>query len=118
MLYALRNYDYVALLDRTRLLALLLIPAFSGGANQNLTAALVGVMDVPVVATAGLKGDVEQRELSILKICQRIEKALSNKILCKIHVRIAFAEHICFCKFVFILIYHGNYLLILVCKCF
>ena len=38
--------------------AFFLVPAFACGANQQLAAALGGVVDVPVVAAAGLKGNV------------------------------------------------------------
>ena len=39
-------------------LALLLIPALTGGTQQQLSAALGGMVDVPVVAAARRKGDV------------------------------------------------------------
>ena len=61
-------------------------PPFVWAHNQNLTAALVGMMDMPVVSAARFKGDVEQRKLAVLKIRLRIQKALTDKILRKIHV--------------------------------
>ena len=61
-------------------------PPFVWAHNQNLTAALVGMMDMPVVSAARFKGDVEQRKLAVLIIRLRIQKALTDKILRKIHV--------------------------------
>ena len=43
------------------LLALFLIPAFSVYADQNLAAALPGMMDVPVIPAARLKGYVRNK---------------------------------------------------------
>ena len=40
--------------------ALFLVPAFACGTNQQLAAALGCVVDVPVVAAAGFKGNVGQ----------------------------------------------------------
>ncbi len=46
-------------------LAFLLVPAASGYADQHLSAALRGLVDVPVVAAAWLEGDVGKRHLCV-----------------------------------------------------
>lgn len=71
--------------DRTGLeadsgLPLLLIPALAGRADQELASAGRGVMDVPVVAAARLKGDVCKKD-GLLRIGQRIEEGRAGKIL-------------------------------------
>lgn len=71
--------------DRTGLEAdsgppLLLIPALAGRADQELASAGRGVMDVPVVAAARLKGDVCKKD-GLLRIGQRIEEGRAGKIL-------------------------------------
>ena len=45
--------------------ALLLIPALAGGADQQLTAAAFGVVDMPVVPAARLKGDIGQEHRAL-----------------------------------------------------
>ena len=52
------DHDDAALLQADGGLALFLIPALACGADQQLAAALGGVVDVPVVAAARLKGNV------------------------------------------------------------
>ena len=61
-------------------LPLLLIPALAGRADQELASAGRGVMDVPVVAAARLKGDVCKKD-GLLRIGQRIEEGRAGKIL-------------------------------------
>ncbi len=55
-------------------------------------------MDVPVVAAAALEGHVEERELAVLHIRQRVQKAAADKILCKPVIRGAGPEHVCLFK--------------------
>lgn len=57
-----------------------LAPAPTIRAQQDLAAALVGMMDMPVVATARLKGHVCQED-RLLGVGQRIEKRLADEIL-------------------------------------
>ena len=69
--------------DRTGLEAdsgppLLLLPALAGRADQELASAGRGVMDVPVVAAARLKGDVCKKD-GLLRIGQRIEDGHAEK---------------------------------------
>ena len=58
-----RNIDHVAGMQFSGFFAPFLIPALSVNADEELSAAFVSVMDVPVVAAAGLKRDVEGRDL-------------------------------------------------------
>ena len=51
--------------QRDGVLPLLLVPAGAGRADEDLAAAAGGVVDVPVVAAAGLKADVYQRQLTL-----------------------------------------------------
>ena len=44
-------------------LALFLIPATASHTDEHLSATLRGVMEVPVVATPGLKGNIRHRHL-------------------------------------------------------
>jgi len=56
--HARRDNDHLTRKQLHRLLSIFLIPAFTGSANQHLAAALVRVMDMPVVAATGFKGDI------------------------------------------------------------
>ena len=87
-------------------LAGLLIPALTGGAQQKLPAALFGMMDVPVVAAARLKGHIGG-EQAALGVRQGVEEGISNKLLGIGGVGSAGAEHIRFFKCVLILIFHA-----------
>ena len=58
------DVHHVAGLQRPGGLALLLIPAAAGHADQNLAAAALCVVDVPVVAAARLEGDVAHPHLA------------------------------------------------------
>ena len=58
-----RDVDHVARSEADGLLALLLVPAASGHADEHLPAALRGAVDVPVVAAAGLEGHVVEGNL-------------------------------------------------------
>ena len=55
MLNPCRNCDNIAGLKTLRFLAVLLIPAFSVGAEKQLSAAARCLMNVPVVSAAGFK---------------------------------------------------------------
>ena len=66
-----------------RRFSVLLIPAAPSHADEDLTAAAAGAVDVPVVAAARLKGDVGQKYGAFTGFDQRIEIGFSNKVLGK-----------------------------------
>lgn len=70
MLHVGRNMDDCAGEDFLRRLSFLLIPATSGYTYQHLSAALCGVVRMPVVTAARLKGNVEERYLTVRYLCQ------------------------------------------------
>lgn len=70
MLHVGWNMDDCAWEDFLRRLAFLLIPATSGYTYQHLSATLCGVVRMPVVTAARLKGNVEERYLTIRYLCQ------------------------------------------------
>ena len=65
MLHVGRNMDDCAWENLLCRLAFFLIPAASGYAYQHLAAALCGVVRVPVVTATRLKGNIEERYLTI-----------------------------------------------------
>lgn len=73
------RYDIAGLQALGRL-ACLLIPALAVYTDQQLTAALGGVVDMPVVPAAGFKSDVGN-ENGLCGIRQRIEIAFADEIL-------------------------------------
>ena len=83
--------DNIAGLQAPGRLALLLIPALAVHAQQQLSAALGSVMDVPVVAAAGLEGDVGYK-YRLLGVREGLEIALTHKILGVGGVGVALAE--------------------------
>ena len=64
VLYAGRDIDSVAGIQLNGILALLLIIAAAGNAYEDLSAAAFGVVDMPVVASARLEGDVINADLT------------------------------------------------------
>ena len=68
---------YITGAQLSRLLAPFLIPAPATDADQHLSAAVLGVMDVPVVPAPRFKGHVEYRHLLF---GQRCKVALPNEI--------------------------------------
>ena len=70
MLHVGRNMDDCAGEDFLRRLSFLLIPATSGYTYQHLSAALCGVVRVPVVTATRLKGNIEERYLTVGYLCQ------------------------------------------------
>lgn len=63
MLYAGSYVNNVARMEFLRLLAPLLIIAAAGNADEYLPSALIGLMNVPVVAAAGFKRNIENADL-------------------------------------------------------
>ena len=92
-------------------LSLLLIPAFSSGANQQLAAPAVGVMNMPVVPAARFKGHIGQKHSAFARFGQRIQIGIVNKILGVCRVGIAKAKNIFFIKRSFIVDTHEKTLL-------
>ena len=88
-------------------LALLLIPALTGSADQELSAALGGVVDVPVVAAAWLEGHVGQEDAGG-RVGQRVQKGLSDKILGVGVVGHTGAEDVLLFKGFFVAAFHGK----------
>ena len=78
VLYTGGDVDHVAGLERLRWLSPGLVPATAGHAEENLPAALLGVVDVPVVPAAWLKGHVINANLAG---GEGLEIALPHKIL-------------------------------------
>ena len=74
------DVDHVPRQQRPGILAPLLVPAASVGDEQDLAAALGGVMDVPVVTAAGLEGDIGD-ELGLRGVGQRIEVRAPREVL-------------------------------------
>ena len=70
-----------------------LIPALAGRADEHLPAALVRMVDVPVVAAARFKGHVSQKQ-AVLRTSQRVEKGIADKILRVGRVGLTEAENI------------------------
>ncbi len=50
-------------------LALFLIPALAGGADQQLSAAALGVVDMPMIPASGLKGNIGQKYRALTRFC-------------------------------------------------
>ena len=72
------DVDHVAGLERLCFLPPGLVPAPAGHADENLPAALLGVVDVPVIPAARLKGHVVYAHLAGGK---GLKIALPHKIL-------------------------------------
>ena len=83
--------DDIAGLQAPGRLARFLIPALAVHAQQQLSAVFGSVMNVPVVAAAGLKGDVGHK-YGLLGIGKGLEVAVAHKILCVSGVRFALTE--------------------------
>ena len=77
-------------------LARLLIPAQTVRAQQQLAAAGLRVVDVPVVAAGGGEGDVCE-ENGLRRVGQRVKEALAGEVLRVGRVRLAEAEETAVC---------------------
>ena len=80
VLYPSGDVDDIAGVQLLSCFAPLLVVASSGHTDQDLAAALISLVDVPVVAAAGLKGHIVHAHLAG---GERVEVALSHKILGK-----------------------------------
>ena len=87
------NDDYGAGRQAHGFLSGLLVPALTGGADEQLPTALDGMVDVPVVLAARLEGDIGQKQ-TVLRLCQRAEEGLAGKVLGVGVVGGAKAEHV------------------------
>ena len=110
VLHVRRNGDHRARHKAHGRLALLLIPALAGRADNHLPAALGRVVDVPVVAAARLKGHVGENQ-TVLRAGQRVEKGIADKILRISRVGLAEAENILRVKLFLIHDFHDDSLL-------
>ena len=102
------DLHHVAGFQRTRSLAPLLIPPLSGCAQQQLSAALRRVMDVPVVAAARLERDVCISRLAVARSCQRIEIGPADEELRVSRVLRSESEYVFALKFLIIRIYTSD----------
>ena len=57
------NVDYISRVQFAGRLASFLVITATAGDEQNLSAAFVGMVDVPIIAATGLKGDVADNNL-------------------------------------------------------
>ena len=91
-------------------LALFLIPALTGRAQQQLPAALGRMVNVPVVAAAWLKGYVGRKQAA-LRVGERVQVRLADKIAGIRGVGRAGAKQVLRFKVFFLQILHGKALL-------
>ena len=77
VLYPCGNIDHITRIQFLGFFSPFLIEALPGNADQNLSAALVRMMNMPVVAASGLKSDIVYANLMGGK---GIQVALSHKI--------------------------------------
>ena len=80
VLYPSGDVDDIAGVQLLSCFAPLLVVASSGHTDQDLAAALISLVDVPVVAAAGLKGHIVHAHLAG---GERVEVALSHKYWAK-----------------------------------
>ena len=106
------NHDNAALVKAHGRLALFLIPALSGGAYEQLSAAARRVMNVPVIAAAGLEGNV-RGEKPALRVGQGIQKRVPDEEPGLSSVRGTGSENIRLFKrfFVFVFHFHNPFLI-------
>lgn len=90
MLYAGSNVNNVARMELRGVIALLLIISAAGNANKYLPAALICLMNVPVVTAAWLKRNVENTNL---RGRERRKIALTDEVFCKSVIRCAYSGH-------------------------
>ena len=83
VLYFRRDRDDSPRLQAHRLFPLFLIPAAPGCADQDLSAAGFGMVNMPVVAAARLEGDVREEDGALPRFCQRVQIRIAGKILAK-----------------------------------
>lgn len=89
------RHDDAALRELDRLLALGLVPAFAGGADQGLAAAGGGVAPVPVVAAAGLEGDASPADRHLVaRRVGALQVRLSDEVLGEGIVGLVHTEHV------------------------
>ncbi len=98
MLDTSRDFDHIASFQGLCRLACFLIPALAGGAQKDLPAALIGLMNVPVVAAARFKGYIADEHPFL---GQDIQIALTHEIL---HVGSVFRPAFKDTIFVFLLV--------------
>ena len=101
VLHLRRDGDNRARFQADRRLALLLIPAAPRGADQELAAAALRVMDMPVIAAARLKCDVRQKNGEFAGDGEGIEIGVPDEKLRERGVLFSKTEHVLPIKFFF-----------------
>ena len=96
--YPCRNFYGVAGMKLASLFSPFLIPTPAFGAEQELTAVFVGLMNVPVIAAAGFKSHVSCGYAA--NLTQRFQIAVSDEVLCESFVWFAKSEDsaVSFCR--------------------
>ena len=89
-----------------RLFARLLIPSLTGGTDQDLTAAAFSVVDMPVVPTPRLKGNIRQKNRTTARLSQRVQIGTANEILGIGGIGLPQTEHIFLMESLFVLNTH------------
>lgn len=80
VLYSRGDSHDIAGLEALRRFALFLIPALAVNADEELSAAALRIVDMPVIAAAGLEGDIYEKH-RFARVGERIEIALTDKVL-------------------------------------
>ena len=101
VLYTGHNVDHIAGVQLLRLFAPFLIVAPACHADEDLPAALARLVDMPVVAAAGLKGNVGQKQAGF-RVGQRVQERLANEKLGISGVCGTGSKNILLLKFMFI----------------
>ena len=86
MLHTSRNRDHISRPQALRPFSILLIPTLAINTDQDLSAAAFGMVDVPVVAAPGFKGDIGD-EHRLFGVGQGLKEAAAGEILRKSCVR-------------------------------
>ena len=104
------NHHDAALIQTDSGLAFFLIPAFTSRADQELTAAFVCMMNMPVFAAPRLEGHIGGKQTAF-RVCQRIQKRIANEKLSVSGICRSRAEYIDFLELFFAFILHNKNLL-------
>lgn len=94
VLYLRRDDNDRAGRQANSILAFFLIPALAGCADQDLPAAALGMMDMPVVAASRFKGDVRKPHRTFAVLCQRVQIGIADEKLGKGGIGLPLTENI------------------------
>ena len=100
--YIRRDNDHGARTEINGSFPFFLIPPFTGCAEEDLSAVFSGVMDVPVVAASGFKRHIGKEQRAGLRIRQRIQIRIPDKVLCICSVEFSQPKNIFLIKLFFI----------------